>query len=129
MWRKFKLHFRENVRRTAWPTAIGITAFLLFTVAGATQLLRANEGPPIDAQGSVYQSGKSVGWAMGVTFSRKDPAALEFEQIANATKLAPGAEFQYAGYVLKISQIRQVEYVSAGTRLETKLHKVLAKIQ
>lgn len=129
MWSKLNLHFRENVRRTVWPTAIGITAFVLFTVAGATQLLRANEGPPIDAQGSVYQSGKTVGWAMGVSFSRKDPAALEFEQIANAAKLAPGTEFQYAGYVLRISQIRQVEYVSAGRELETRLHKVLAKIQ
>lgn len=129
MWRKFKLHFRENVRRTVWPTAIGLTAFVLFTVAGATQLLRANESPPIDMQGSVYQSGKTVGWAMGVTFSRKDPAALEFEQIANAARLAPGAEFQYGGYMLRILQIHQVEYVSAGKQLETKLHKVVAKIQ
>ena len=84
MWRKFKLHFRENVRRTVWPTTIGITACVLFTAAGATQLLRANEGPPIDAQGSVYQSGKTVGWAMGVSFSRKAPAVLEFEATAKS---------------------------------------------
>ena len=129
MWSKFNKNSKENVRRTVWPTAIGITAFLLFTAAGATQLLRANEGPAIDAQGSIYQSGKTVGWAMGVAFSRKDPATLEFDQIANAARLAPGTEFQYGGYVLRISQIRQVEYVSAGRQLETKLHKVVAKIQ
>ena len=129
MWRKFKLKFKENVRRTAWPTTVGFIAFVLFTVAGATQLLRANESPPIGVQGSVYQSGKSVGWAMGVSFSRKDPSALEFDQIAHAAKLTPGAEIQYGGYILRISQIREVEYVSAGKQLETRLHKVVAKIQ
>jgi hypothetical protein len=129
MLRQFKHHLKESARRTVWPTAVGFVSLFLFGAAGATQLLR-DDIPPIDRQGSIYQHGRAVGWANGVAFSRKEPAALEFDEIANAARLSHGAEFQYGGYVLKIQQIRQVEYVpSSSAKLETKLLKVVAKIQ
>jgi hypothetical protein len=130
MLRQFKRHLKESARRTAWPTAMGLVALLLFSAAGATHILRDQESRSVDEQGNIYQSGRSVGWAVGARISRKEAAAVEFEEILNAAKLAHGAEFQYGGYVLKIFQIRQVEYVPSGhAKLETKLLKVVAKIQ
>jgi len=119
----------ESPRRNAWPV-MGFAALFVFVAVGATQLLRASEARTVSEQGSIIQSGRTVGWAIGVHFSRKEDAALEFDEILNAGKLQHGTEFQYAGYLLKISQIRQVEYVPAGAaRPETKLLKVVAKIQ
>ena len=132
MIRRFKRVLRKDIRRTAWPTATGCVALLLFIVVGAAQVLRANEDDrSVAAQGNVYQYGRPVGWAMGAVFSRREPSALEFEEITGATKFSYGAEFQFGGYLLRVTQIRQVEYVpSAGTsQLDTKLLKVIAKIQ
>ena len=132
MFRRFKRVLRKDIRRTAWPTATGLVALLLFIVVGGAQILRAHQDDrTIAAQGSVYQYGRPVGWAMGVVFSRREPSALEFEEITGATKFSYGAEFQYGGHLLRVTQIRQVEYVpSAGTsQLSTKLLKVTAKIQ
>jgi hypothetical protein len=132
MLRKFKRSLRKDIRRTAWPTATGLVALVLFIVVGAAQVLRAHQDDrTIAAQGNVYQYGRPVGWAMGVVFSRREPAALEFEEITGATKFSYGAEFQYGGYLLRVTQIRQVEYVpSAGTsQLSTRLLQVTAKIQ
>jgi len=39
MWNQFKSTLNEDVRRTAWPTTLGMVALLLFAVVGATQLL------------------------------------------------------------------------------------------
>jgi hypothetical protein len=131
MLRQFKRSLRKDIRRTVWPTATGCVALLLFTVVGATQVLRAHQDDRvIAAQGNVYQFGRSVGWASGVVFSRREPAALEFEEITGATRFSYGAEFQYGGYMLRVTQIRQVEYVpSTGTSQHaTKLLKVTAKI-
>jgi len=109
---------------------MGFAALTVFVAVGATQLLRDRDTRTVSAQGSLTQSGRTVGWAVGVHFSRKEDAALEFEEILDAGKLRHDNEFQYAGYVLKIMQIRQVEYVTAGTaQPETKLVKVVAKIQ
>jgi hypothetical protein len=109
---------------------MGFAALFVFVAVGATQLLRPSEARTISEQGSVIQSGRTVGWAIGVHFSRKEDAALEFSEILNAGKLQHAAEFQYSGYVLKIMQIHQVEYVPAGTaHPDTKLVKVVAKIQ
>ena len=130
MVKQFKQHLKESARRTVWPTAMGLVALLLFSAAGATHILREQESRSVDEQGNVYQSGRIVGWAAGARFSRKEATAVEFEEIQNAGKLAHGAEFQFGGYVLKIQQIRQVEYVPSGhAKLETKLLKVVAKIQ
>ena len=132
MFRRFKRFLRKDIRRTAWPTATGCVALLLFIVVGGAQVLRADQDDrTVAAQGNVYQYGRPVGWAMGVVFSRREPSALEFEEITGATKFSYGAEFQYGGYLLRVTQIRQVEYVpSAGTsQLDTKLLKVIAKIQ
>jgi len=130
MLKQFKQNLKESARRTVWPTAMGLVALLLFSAAGATHILRDHESRSVNEQGNVYQSGRPVGWAAGVHFSRKEPSALEFEEIQNAARLTHGSEFQYGGYVLKILQIRQVEYVPSGaSRLETKLLKVVAKIQ
>ena len=132
MIRRFKRVLRKDIRRTAWPTATGLVALLLFIVVGAAQVLRAHQdNRTVAAQGNVYQHGRPVGWGMGVVFSRREPSALEFEEITGATKFSYGAEFQYGGYLLRVTQIRQVEYVpSAGTsQLSTKLLKVTAKIQ
>ena len=132
MFRRFKRSLKKDIRRTAWPTATGGVALLLFIVVGAAQVLRADQDDrTVAAQGNVYQYGRPVGWAMGAVFSRREPSALEFEEITGATKFSYGAEFQYGGYLLRVMQIRQVEYVpSAGTsRLDTKLLKVTAKIQ
>jgi len=132
MFRRFKRLLRKDVRRTAWPTATGLVALVLFIVVGAAQVLRAHQDDrTVAAQGNVYQFGRPVGWAMGAVFSRRDPSALEFEEITGATKFSYGAEFQYYGYLLRVTQIRQVEYVpSAGTsQLDTKLLKVTAKFQ
>ena len=132
MFRRFKRFLRKDIRRTVWPTATGCVALLLFIVVGAAQVLRADQDDrTVAAQGNVYQYGRPVGWAMGAVFSRREPSALEFEEITGATKFSYGAEFQYGGYLLRVTQIRQVEYVpSAGTsQLDTKLLKVTAKIQ
>jgi hypothetical protein len=130
MRRRFRRYLRDNIRRTVWPSAVGVVALLLFVVAGAIQLLRDRDNRVVEAHGNVYQSGRPVGWANGVAFSRKDPGALEFEEITGATKFSHAAEFQYDGYVLKVLQIREVEYVPSGrTQLDTRLLKVLAKIQ
>jgi hypothetical protein len=132
MFRRFKRFLRKDIRRTAWPTATGCVALLLFIVVGGAQVLRADQDDrTVAAQGNVYQYGRPVGWAMGAVFSRREPSALEFEEITGATKFSYGAEFQYGGYLLRVMQIRQVEYVpSAGTsQLSTKLLKVTAKIQ
>ena len=132
MFRRFKRLLSKDIRRTAWPTATGLVALVLFIVVGAAQVLRAHQDDrTVAAQGNVYQFGRPVGWAMGAVFSRRDPSALEFEEITGATKFSYGAEFQYYGYLLRVTQIRQVEYVpSAGTsQLDTKLLKVTAKIQ
>src|SRR5882724_6713040 len=130
MVKQFKQHLRESARRTVWPTAMGLVALLLFSAAGATHILREQESRSVEEQGSIYQSGRTVGWAVGASFSRKEASTVEFEEILNAARLAHGSEFQYGGYVLKILRIRQVEYVSSGhAKLETKLLKVVAKIQ
>lgn len=82
-------------------------------------------------RGSVYQFGKIVGWASGATVSTSDVSMMEFEEISNASKFVHGDEFEYGGYVLRVSQIRQVRY--AGTPMapipETTFEKVVAKIQ
>ena len=132
MFGRFKRYLRKDVRRTAWPTATGCVALLLFIVVGAAQVLRADQDDrTVAAQGSVFQYGRPVGWAMGVVFSRREPSALEFEEITGAKKFSYAAEFQYGGYLLRVTRVRQVEYVpSAGTsQLDTKLLKVTAKIQ
>jgi hypothetical protein len=130
MLNQFKRRLRISSRRTVWPTAVGGAALLLFVAAGATQLLRAGETRAVDEQGSIYQSGRLVGWAVGATFSRQEPEALEFEQISNAAKFARDAEFQYGGYLLRILRVRQVEFVPSGpARTDTRLLKVVAKIQ
>jgi hypothetical protein len=132
MFRRFGRYLKRDVRRTAWPTVTGCVALLLFVVVGAAQVLRAHQDErSVDAQGNVYQFGRSVGWATGVVFSRREPSALEFEEITGATKFSYGAEFHYGGYMLRVMQIRQVEYVpSAGaSQPATKLLKVTAKIQ
>jgi hypothetical protein len=109
---------------------MGFAALFVFVAVGATQLLRDRDTRAVSEQGSITQLGRTVGWAVGAHFSRKEQAALEFEQILNAGKLQHGAEFEYAGYVLKIMQIHQVEYVPAGAaHQDTKLVKVVAKIQ
>lgn len=119
----------ESPRKHAWPL-MGFAALLVFVAVGVTQLMRDSEARSVSEQGSVIQSGRTVGWAIGVHFSRKEEAALEFDEILNAGKLQHGTEFQYAGYVLKIMRIRQVEYVPAGAaHPDTKLLKVVAKIQ
>ena len=130
MLEKFKQHLKESVRRTVWPSAVGVVALVLFIVVGATQLLRAGPTRSVDEQGSIYQSGRLVAWAAGAAFSRQEAEAIEFEQISNAARFVRDAEFHYAGYVLKIVRIRQIEYVSSGpARTDTRLLKVLAKIQ
>src|SRR5690348_7528975 len=119
----------ESPRQNAWPV-VGLAALLVFIAVGATQLLRDPDTRTVSEQGSVVQSGRTVGWAIGVHFSRKENAALEFDEILNAGKLQHGTEFQYGGYVLKIMQIRQVEYVPPNApHPDTKLLKVVAKIQ
>ena len=131
MFRRFKRRLRKDIRRTVWPTATGCVALLLFVVVGGVQVLRAHQdNRVIAAQGNVYQFGNPVGWATGAAFSRREPSTLEFEEITGATKFSYGAEFQFAGYMLKVIQIRQVEYVpSGGATPSTKLLKVTAKIQ
>jgi len=109
---------------------MGFAALFVFVAVGATQLMRTSEARTVSEQGSIIQSGRTVGWAIGVHFSRKEDAALEFGEILNAGKLQHATEFQYAGYVLKIMQIHQVEYLPAGAaHPDTKLVKVVAKIQ
>jgi hypothetical protein len=127
---KYVKHLKDSARRTVWPSAVGVVALLLFIAAGATQLLRAGETRSVDQQGSIYQSGRLVGWAVGATYSRQEPDTLEFEQISNAAKFTRDAEFQYGSYWLRIVRIHQVEYVPSGpARGDTRLHKVTAKIQ
>ena len=126
MLRHVKRQLKNSARRTVWPSAVGVVALTLFIAAGTTQLLRAGETRSVDEQGSIYQFGRLAGWAVGATVSRQEPHALEFEQISNAAKFARDAEFQYGGYWLRIVRIHQVEYVPRG---DTKLHKVIAKIQ
>ena len=119
----------ESARKNAWPM-MGFAALFVFVAVGATQLLRDRDTRSVDAQGSVMQSGRTVGWAVGAHFSRKQDAALEFDEILNASKLQHGIEFEYGGYVLKILQIHQVEYVPPNApQPDTKLIKVVAKIQ
>jgi hypothetical protein len=128
--RTFTQRLRENVRRIVWPTAMGLAALVWLVAAGATQLLGASERRTVDEQGSIYQSGRLVAWAVGATVSRQEGDAIEFEQISNAAKFARDGEFRYGGYLLKIVRIRQVEYVSSGAaRGDTRLHKVVARIQ
>src|SRR5579871_2504092 len=102
-----------STRRNAWPL-VGLAALLVFAAAGATQLLRATDARTVSEQGDVTQSGRTVGWAIGAHFSRREDSALEFDEIVNAGSLQPNIEFQYGGYVLKIMQIRQVEYPPIG---------------
>jgi len=119
----------ESLRRPAWPL-VGFAALLVFVAVGATQLLRDRDTRTVTEQGSLMQSGRTVGWAVGAHFSRKEEAAVEFDEILNAGKLQHDTEFQYDGYLLKIKEIRQVEYVPPGAaRPDTKLVKVVAKIQ
>jgi hypothetical protein len=109
---------------------MGFAALFVFVAVGATQLLRDRDARQVSEQGSIVQSGRAVGWAVGVHFSRKEDSALEFEEIRDAGKLQHGTEFQYAGYVLKIMRIHQVEYLPPGAaHPDTKLVKVVAKIQ
>ena len=132
MFRRFKRVLRKDIRRTAWPTATGLVALLLFIVVGGAQILRAHQDDRIiAAQGNVYQFGYPVGWATGAAFSRREPAVLQFEEISGATKFSYGAEFQYGGHRLKVMQVRQVEYVPSpgASQPSTKLLKVTAKIQ
>ena len=77
MFRRFKRFLRKDIRRTAWPTATGCVALLLFIVVGGAQVLRADQDDrTVAAQGNVYQYGRPVGWAMGAVFSRREPSAL-----------------------------------------------------
>jgi hypothetical protein len=118
----------ESIRK-AWPV-MGFAALLVFVAVGATQLLRDSDARAVREQGNVTQSGHTVGWGVGVHFSRSEGAALVFDEILNAGRLQHNAEFEYGGYVLKITQIRQVEYVPPDAlRPETRLVKVVAKIQ
>jgi hypothetical protein len=132
MFRRFKRSLRKDIQRTVWPTATGCVALLLFVVVGGVQMLRAHQDDrTVVAQGNVYQFGRPVGWATGAVFSRREPSVLEFEEITGATKFSYSAEFQYGGYMLKVMQVRQVEYVPApgASQPNTKLLKVTAKIQ
>jgi|RhiMethySRZTD1v2_1073278.scaffolds.fasta_scaffold178649_2 hypothetical protein len=132
MFRRFKRSLRKDIQRTVWPTATGCVALLLFVVVGGVQMLRAHQDDrTVVAQGNVYQFGRPVGWATGAVFSRREPSVLEFEEITGATKFSYSAEFQYGGYMLKVMQVRQVEYVPSpgASQPNTKLLKVTAKIQ
>jgi len=56
MFRRFKRFLKKDIRRTAWPTATGGVALLLFIVVGAAQVLRADQDDrTVAAQGNVYQ--------------------------------------------------------------------------
>lgn len=117
---------KDKPKQHALPL-VGFAALVLFIAVGATQLLRDN-GPFVSPQGMIFQAGINVGWAVGAKFSNADPGTLEFDEISNARRLARGEPFEYDRYVVKISQVRQLEYAPSGAPTDAKLLKVVAKV-
>ena len=60
-----------------------------------------------------FSPGAIVGWASGARISAQDSSVVEFDQIAHARQLAQQNEFEYAGVRMRISQIKQVDYVQS----------------
>ena len=125
--------------RTTWGLRAAIGAMLLAVGAAAgVSAMRGGEArPAVPAYGNIFQSGALVGWASGARVSAHDSAVIEFDQIEHARQLAQQNEFEFGGLKLRISQIKQVDYVqgnenAAGrgnARPDKTLVRVTAKIQ
>ena len=124
--------------RTTWGLKAAIGAMLLAVGAAAgVSAMRGGEArPAIAAQGNIFQSGALVGWASGARISG-DGTVVEFDQIEHARRLAQQNEFEYGGLKLRISQVKQVDYVQSkestvgrgNARPDQTLVRVTAKIQ
>ena len=98
---------------------VGITAIVVFAAAGVswmhaeTTRNAAALSQSLAGQGNVHQARSLVGWASGARILPADPSTVRFEEISSARNLMLSYPFEYSGYVLKVSQVRQVRYPDA----------------
>jgi len=124
---------------TTWGLRAAIGAMLLAVGAAAgVSAMRSGEAKPaIPAHGNVFQAGTLVGWATGARVAAHDSSVVEFDQIAHARQLSQQSEFEFGGLRMRISQIKQVDYVQSSesaagrgaARPDKTLVRVTAKIQ
>jgi hypothetical protein len=95
---------------------VGITAGVVFAAVGVSWIYAdtarnaAELNRSLAGQGNVLQAGSLVGWASGARILPSNPSTVQFEEISSARKLILKYPFEYSGYVLRISQVRQVQY-------------------
>jgi hypothetical protein len=125
--------------RATWGLRAAIGAMLLAVgaVAGVSAMRSGDANPAIPSHGNIFQSGAMVAWASGARISAHDRSVVEFDQIEHARQLAQQNEFEYGGVRMRISQVKQVDYLpsrnsatsGSTARPDKTLVRVTAKIQ
>jgi hypothetical protein len=84
-------------------TVILANAGILMLASAAIAELQPQQAKSAREPNAIYQAGVLVGNVFGVRRSPNDATTFEFVEITNANKLNSGEEFEYDGYILKMS--------------------------
>jgi len=105
------------MKRSQGVPYLGITAVFVLATASATWIYSdraarsaADLNRSHTGQGNVHQGGALVGWASGARIVPTDPTTVRFEEISSARKLLFKNPMEYSGYVLRVLQVKQMQY-------------------